>query len=54
MAPCIPSKAIRRVIAPDQVLYRQRHKIESLFGRLKDWQRISTRYDRCAHTLLDK
>jgi transposase len=24
----------------------------SLFGRLKDWRRIATRYDRCAHNLL--
>jgi putative transposase len=21
-----------------------------MFGRLKDWRRIHTRYDRCAHT----
>ena len=30
-------------------LYRTRHKAENLFSRLKDWQRIATRYDRCAH-----
>ena len=29
--------------------YKIRHKIESVFGKLKDWQRISTRYDCCAH-----
>jgi transposase len=34
------------------VLYRQRHKIENMFARLKDWRRIHTRYDRCAHTFL--
>lgn len=27
---------------------RQRHRIELAFGRLKDWRRIATRYDRCA------
>jgi transposase len=32
------------------MLYRQRHKIENMFGKLKDWRRIHTRYDRCAHT----
>ncbi len=21
-----------------------------MFGRVKDWRRIATRYDRCAHT----
>jgi len=31
-------------------LYRQRHKVENVFARLKDWRRISMRYDRCAHT----
>ncbi|MBA3446837.1 MAG: transposase, partial [Pseudaminobacter sp.] len=34
------------------VLYRRRHKIENMFGRLKDWRRIHTRYDRCAHTFM--
>ena len=23
-----------------------------MFGRLKDWRRIHTRYDRCAHTFM--
>ena len=48
---CIPSKANRKIsISHDRVLYRQRHKIENMFGKLKDWRRIHTRYDRCAHT----
>jgi transposase len=51
ITPCIPSKANRKVPIPhDKDLYRQRHKIENMFGRLKDWRRIHTRYDRCAHT----
>lgn len=48
---CIPSKVNRKLPIPhDPALYRQRHKIEIMFGRLKDWRRIHTRYDRCAHT----
>ncbi|OCJ44966.1 transposase [Agrobacterium rubi] len=48
---CIPSRVNRKVAIPhDQVLYKKRHKIENMFGRLKDWRRIHTRYDRCAHT----
>ena len=31
-------------------LYRERHKIKNMFGKRKDWRRIHTRYDRCAHT----
>ena len=50
---CIPSKSNRKTpIEHDRVLYRERHKIENMFGRLKDWRRIHTRYDRCAHTFM--
>ena len=50
-AACIPSRAKRKSPIPhDAMLYKQRHKIEIMFGRLKDWRRIATRYDRCAHT----
>ena len=53
IAACIPSKVNRKVPIPhDAALYRQRHKIEIMFGRLKDWRRIHTRYDRCAHTFM--
>ena len=48
---CIPSKSNRKKhVKHDRTLYRLRHKIENMFGRLKDWRRIHTRYDRCAHT----
>ena len=51
ITPCIPPKKNRkRRIDYDKTLYKQRHKVENMFGRLKDWRRISTRYDRCAHT----
>lgn len=53
ITPCIPPHAKHRVQhSYDAVLYRQRHRIENLFARLKDWRRIHTRYDRCAHTFL--
>jgi len=45
--PCIPSSRSRKIpFACDKVLYRQRHKVENLFAKLKDWRRIATRYDR--------
>ncbi len=51
IAACIPSKVNRKTpIGHDRALYRQRHKIENMFGKLKDWRRVHTRYDRCAHT----
>jgi transposase len=53
IAPCILSKTNRKILIPhDCILYRQRHKIESMFGQLKDWRRIHTRYNRCAHTFM--
>ena len=51
ITPCIPPKKNRKMPASyDKNLYKQRHKIEIMFGRLKDWRRIAMRYDRCAHT----
>ena len=48
---CIPSTRSPKVALPySPVLYRQRHRIEDAFGRLKGWRRFATRYDRCAHT----
>ncbi len=50
---CIPSRSNR--IAPrhySKTSYKQRHKIENMFAKLKDWRRIATRYDRCAHIFM--
>jgi transposase len=53
IAPCIPSRANRKIPIPhDRDLYKARHKVENMFGKLKDWRRIHTRYDRCAHTFM--
>ncbi len=50
---CIPSKANRKTRIPhDAALCRQRHKIENMFGRLKDGRSIHTSYGRCAHTFM--
>ena len=52
IAACIPSKKNRKQpILYDKALYRQRHRIEIAFGRINDWRRIATRYDRCANNL---
>lgn len=50
---CIPAQRQRRNLPPhDPRLYRQRHKIENMFAKLKDWRRIHNRYDRCADIFL--
>jgi transposase len=49
IATCIPPRARRKNPADYcKTLYKQRHKVENTFNRLKDWRRIATRYDRCA------
>lgn len=48
---CIPPKKNQKEPIPyNKALYPQRYRIEIAFGRLKDWRRIATRYDRCATT----
>ena len=51
--PCIPPRKNRKQkIKYDTDLYKQRHKVENMFGKLKDRRRIHTRYDRSAHTFI--
>ncbi len=52
-APNIPPKANRRwknSFSP--FLYRDRNAIERMFGRIKDFRRIATRYDKLARNFL--
>lgn len=45
---CIPGRKNRKKpIKYDKRRYKRRNRIEIMFGRLKDWRRIATRYDRC-------
>ena len=45
----IPGRAARAVVYPlNRTAYRRRNVIERMFGRLKNWKRIATRYDRLA------
>ena len=51
--PCIPGRKSRgKAVRYDKRRYRRRNRIEIMFGRLKDWRRVATRYDRCAKTFL--
>jgi transposase len=49
----IPSITRRKPLIPyDRTAYRQRNLIERMFGRLKDFRRIATRYDKLARNFL--
>ena len=51
--PVIPSRsnATKKAYCPKRI-YRRRHKVENYFGRIKDWRRIATRYDKLARNFL--
>ena len=40
------------VTADPKRIYRQRHKIENFFCRIKDWRRLATRFDKLARNFL--
>ena len=53
ISPRIPPRAKRKLPAIYcKTIYKQRHRVENLFAKLKDWRRIATRFGHCAHTFL--
>ncbi len=51
--PVIPNKSNRKQpFSFDRKSYKQRHRIENAFCRLKDFRRIATRYDRLARNFM--
>ena len=46
--PCIPGRKSRSMpVKYDKRRYKRLNRIEIMFGRLKDWRRVATRYDHC-------
>ena len=44
--PCSPGpKSRKKTVKYDKRHYKRRTRIERMFGRLKDWRRVATRYD---------
>ncbi|MCU9850108.1 IS5 family transposase [Defluviimonas sp. WL0024] len=53
ISPCIPGRKSRgKAVRYDKRRYKRRNRIEIMFGRLKDWRRVATRYDRCPKVFL--
>lgn len=46
------ARRFRKRIKHDKRRYKRRNCIEIMFGRLKDWRRVATRYDRYPEVLL--
>ncbi|WP_441295063.1 transposase [Leisingera sp. JC1] len=50
---CIPGRKQHKIpVKYDKHLYKKRNRIEIMFGRLKNWRRVATRYDRCPKVFL--
>ena len=50
---CIPGRGQRKkAVKYDKRRYKRRNGIEIRFGRLKDWRRVATGYDRCPQVFL--
>ncbi|WP_317387004.1 IS5 family transposase [Tritonibacter scottomollicae] len=50
---CIPGRKQRKTpVKYDKRRYKRRNRTEIMFGRLKDWRRFATRYDRCPKVFL--
>ena len=45
-------KQRKKTVKYDKRRYKRRNRIETMFGRLKDWRRVATRYDRCPKVFL--
>ena len=51
--PCIPPRRNRTTPVPyDRHLYRERNGVERFFGRIKQYRRVATRYDKKAANFL--
>lgn len=51
--PCIPGrKSRKKPVKYDKRRYKRRNRIERMFGKLKDWRRVATRYDRCPNVFM--
>jgi transposase len=50
---CIPGRKQRKKpMKYDKRHYKRRNRIENMFGMLKDWRRVATRYHQCPRVFL--
>lgn len=52
-APCIPSRAnSTEPVEHDEAMYRERNRVERLVGKLKQFRRVATRFEKTARNYL--
>lgn len=50
--PAIPSKRNEEQLACPVWIYHNRNRVERLWGRLKEWRAVATRYEKTANSFL--
>ena len=50
--PAIPPKANEAPVACPPWIYNNRERVERLWGRLKEWRAVATRYEKTAVSFL--
>ena len=50
--PVVPANRKHPPVAYDRAAYRERHRVEQLWGRLKEWRAVATRYEKTAESYL--
>jgi transposase len=50
--PAIPSKSNEALVACPPWIYNNRNRVERLWGRLKEWRAVATRYDKTANSFM--
>jgi transposase len=50
--PAIPTRSNQAAVACPAWIHHNRHRVERLWGRLKQWRAVATRYDKTAASYL--
>ena len=50
--PAIPPKRNEAAVACPEWIYNNRNRVERLWGRLKEWRAVATRYEKTASSFL--
>ena len=50
--PAIPAKSNEAPVRCPDFIYRHRNEVERLWGRLKEWRAVATRYEKLATSFM--